>query len=179
MGEIRFRAILPVAQCTCAVLFGGFGLWIRDFYLSRPLFQGTWWDSSLRFHLWPYPLKFEIVINFPAFLAGGLLSWPVVEHWQGLPEWVDALPTLIPVALLWYWIGRWFERHWSPDEPPSSQKYPWIVLLLFTLLCAGGAKVEIQSTSEYVVSGALIWMVVGCLFAGSALRSKLRRLIEV
>jgi hypothetical protein len=55
VAEIRFRAILPVAQCACAALFGGFALWMRDFVLGQPFFDGTLWATTARFHVWPYP----------------------------------------------------------------------------------------------------------------------------
>ena len=55
VAEIRFRAILPVAQCACAALFGGFGLWMRDFVLGQPFFDGTLWATTAYFHVWPYP----------------------------------------------------------------------------------------------------------------------------
>jgi len=125
------------------------------------------------------PIQFVAVANFPALVAGLLAGLPIDACWRGLPEWVVLSPTLLFIVLLWYWIGHWFDRCWSwTDGPPSTQKYPWIVLLLFTLLCAGGANVEIGSTSDYLLSGALIWIVAGCVFAGSALHSKLRRPVD-
>ena len=33
------------------------------------------WDTTARFHVWPWPYKFAFVSNFPAFMAGSLLSW--------------------------------------------------------------------------------------------------------
>jgi len=59
------------------------------------------------------------------------------------------------------------------DGPPS-RKLPWILLLLFTLLCAASADLYVTSTSDYLLSGALIWTGVGLAFAASMLYHKFR-----
>ena len=72
---LRFRIVLPIAECGFAALFGAVGLWQRSAILSRPLFEGqTLWDSMARFHVWPWPYKFAVVSNMPAFMAGSLLA---------------------------------------------------------------------------------------------------------
>jgi hypothetical protein len=72
---LRFRTFLPIAECGFAALFGGLGLWQRSTILSRAGFgEGrTLWDSTARFHVWPWPFKFAVVMNTPAFL-----SWAAV-----------------------------------------------------------------------------------------------------
>jgi hypothetical protein len=74
VAEIRFRAILPVAQCACAVLFGGFALWMRDFVLGQPFFDGTLWATTARFHVWPYPYN---LWQSPTFRRSSRACWPV------------------------------------------------------------------------------------------------------
>jgi hypothetical protein len=88
--ELQFRVILPVAECGFAGLFGGIGLWQRFAILSRPLFEGqTLWNSTARFHVWPWPYKFAVVSNMPAFFAGSML----LEHsFVGLGFAVAATP---------------------------------------------------------------------------------------
>jgi hypothetical protein len=73
----RFRLLLPITQCGLAAIFGGFGLWQRYAILNRPVFfEGqTLWNSTARFHVWPWPYKFAAIANIPAFLLGVLLSW--------------------------------------------------------------------------------------------------------
>ncbi len=159
---IRFRTILPIAQCGFAALFGGLGLWQRSTILSRPGFgEGqTLWDSTARFHVWPWPFKFAVVTNTPAFLSWAVVSWPIGERWPDIPEVVFAAPSLLFVALLWYAVGRWLDRQWDTLGRPATQsKWPWILLLLFTLICAGGAS--IRSTSAYLIWGVVQWLVVG------------------
>lgn len=68
------------------------------------------WNSTLRFHVWPWPFKFAVVQNTPAFLIGLLLSRPIDSFKPGLPEWVSLLPSLLLVPLLWYLIGVWLDR---------------------------------------------------------------------
>ena len=121
-----------------ALMFGGFGLWERYYVLDQPLFAGAGWDSTARFHVWPWPYKFAAVTNFPAFLAGGLVSWPLSERWPSVPEPAQAALCLPFVVLLWFAIGGWFDRRWGWMDGPPMPKLPWVLLLLFTLLCAGG-----------------------------------------
>src|SRR5260370_2424836 len=75
--QSSLRNLLPAVQSAIAVLFGGTGLWQRSAILSRPWFSEgqTMWDTTARFRVWPWPYKFAVVSNFPAFMAGALLSW--------------------------------------------------------------------------------------------------------
>jgi hypothetical protein len=83
------------------------GLWERITSIND-----SWlgWNSTLRFHVWPWPFKFAVVQNIPAFLIGLMLSWPIDSFKPGLPEWVSLLPSLLLVPLLWYLIGAWLDR---------------------------------------------------------------------
>ena len=171
MAEIRFRAILPLAQCVAAIMFGGFGLWERHFILDQPVGNGTWWESSARFHIWPWPYKFIAVTDFPALLAGLLFGWPINAWWPSLSEYTMLAFCLPFIALLWFGIGRWFDRKWNWIDGPPSRKPLWI-LLLFTSVCAIGASVYIDSPVDYLLSGAVIWTTVGLAFSVSTLLRK-------
>jgi hypothetical protein len=174
--EVRFRAILPVAHCLSAITFGGFGLWERSAFLGRRVFgNGTPWNSSVASHYWPWPYKFAAVLNFPSVLAGLLLGRPVSELRPGLPESALFVLSLPFVALLWFGIGSWFDRKWGWMDGPPNHKLPWMLLLLFTLLCAAGASLYIESTSDYLLAGGLIWVVIGLAFTASTLYERFGR----
>ena len=159
MQAKQFRVLLPIVQCPIAALFGGVGLWQRSAILNRPIFgDQTLWDSTARFHVWPWPFKFAVVLNAPAFLCWGLVGWPIGDRWPKAPEVAMAAPTLLFVALLWWAVGRWIDRHWT-----ASNRVIWGSLLGFTLICAAGASVP--STTFYLEWGVLVWIVVGCRMA--------------
>ena len=69
---IQFRKLLPITQTVLAAFFGGWGLWLRNEYLSH--YSPFGWNSTERFHVWPWPYKFAVVSNMPALFAGGLIS---------------------------------------------------------------------------------------------------------
>jgi hypothetical protein len=83
----QFRVLLPLAQCPLAAFFGGLGLWQRAAILSRPGFGegSTLWDTTARYHVWPWPFKFAVVTNTPAFLTWALVGWQ--------PIWMTTLGT--------------------------------------------------------------------------------------
>ena len=155
----QFRTMLSLTQCSLAALFGGIGLWQRSAILSRPGFfeSTTMWDTTARFHVWPWPYKFAVVTNVPAFLAGSLLSGPVETAWPSIPESMENLPSLLLVPLLWYWVGSRLERRWEIRD-----KTPWIALLVFTVVCLIGALIRTGYTSflPYGVTGWLIAVLV-------------------
>jgi hypothetical protein len=154
--ENRFRMILPVAQSGLAVLFGGFGLWKRSAILSRPFFEGqTLWNSTARFHVWPWPYKFAVVLNVPAVLMGLLLAWPIGTAWPevSVSEYLAYMPSLLFVPILWYWVGSRLDRRWS-----SGDKTPWIALLIFTLVCLVGAFIPIGYVG-HLPYGLAVWLV--------------------
>src|SRR5712692_164328 len=106
----QFRVLLPVAQCALAALFGGAGLWQRFAILSRPFLEGqTLWDTTARYHVWPWAYKFAAILNMPAFLAYALL-------WVGFPEAVALAPSLLLVALLWYRVGCRLDRQCGAEN---------------------------------------------------------------
>jgi len=158
----QFRKVLPVSQTVLASICGGWGLWIRNSVLSRPFWgNSTGWDSTLRFHYWPWPFKFAAILNMPAFLASGLLSWPLDYLRPGLPEWVSALPVLLFIPLLWYWVGARVDKNINFGKSGNSERERWIVLLLFILVCAAASSLPdyVAGYAGYILFGIAIWLV--------------------
>jgi len=170
----QFRVLLPLVQCALAAFFGGLGLWQRAAILSRPGFGegSTLWDTTARFHVWPWLFKFAVVTNTPAFLTWALVGWPIGGRWPMIPEPAFYAPSLLFVAILLYVVGSWFDRRWGALERPATRlKLPWSLLLLFILTCAVGAS--IRSTTAYLLWGVTEWLLAGF---GVALSNFYRRL---
>lgn len=171
----QFRTILPISQTALAIIFGGWGLWLRNSILSRHFWgDSTLWDSTARFHVWPWPFKFAAVLNMPAFLTGALLSWPLDALRPGLPEWVSILPVLPFVALLWYWIGLWLDQERRAGKSRNTAKRQWIVLLLFTAICAAASSIPegIGGYTSYLLLGIAVWTIAAMAVKASALFRK-------
>jgi hypothetical protein len=157
--ETQFHKVLPVLQTAIAILFGGWGSWLRNSILSQPFLGSTGWHSTLVFHVWPWPLKFAMILNMPALLASVVLSWPLDYFRPGLPEWVSYLPVLLLIPLLWYWLGSWADKYVRSENTRNSERWRWILLLIFIFVCAAAAAISGGSTS-CAVFGILIWLVV-------------------
>jgi cation transport ATPase len=161
--ESQFHRILPVLQTALAMFFGGWGLWVRNSILSRPFWgNSTSWDSTLRFHVWPWPLKFAAVLNMPAFLAGGLLSWPLPAlQSPGLSETVLYLPVLLFVPLLWYLVGSWLDQMRGAHKNRSAVKGKWMLVIIFGAICAALASIpdSVGGYVSYFPSGIVIWLI--------------------
>ena len=156
-AQRQFRQILPIAQTVVAALFGGCGLWERNTVLSRSFFLWTTgWETTARYHVWPWPYKFAAVANMPAVLAGLLLSWPIEAAFPKLPEIVLLAPSLLFVFILWRWVGARLDSRWKP-----SDKVPWVALLLFTLACLVGALIPSAYVgyTGYLLYGLAVWVV--------------------
>jgi hypothetical protein len=156
--EAQFRKLLPIAQTFIAAIFGGWGLLLRDSIIRNSL----GWNSTLRFHVWPWPFKFAAILNMPAFIAGLLVSWPLASLGPGLPESVLMLPTLLFVTWLWYWVGSWADRTSTSTQSKNTRLVFSICFLLFTLVCATAASISasIGSYTSYLVIGIAIWLTV-------------------
>jgi len=168
----HLRRILPISQTVFAASLGGWGLWIRNSILDQPFFDNpTSWQTSARFHVWPWPFKFAVVSNMPAFLAGELLSWPVSALWPGLSEPISYLPALLLVPLLWYRIGSRLDRSRGTNQGPKMLSKQWIALLAFFVICAAGASIppRIGGYVSFVPLGIVIWAaaVAGISFSVS------------
>jgi hypothetical protein len=172
----QFRKVLPVLQTALAVFFGGWGLWLRNSVLSRPFWgSSTGWDSTLRFHFWPWPFKFAAILNMPAFLAGLILSWPLDYLRPGLPEWVSTLLVLLFIPLLWYWVGSWSDKSVISDKNRNNKRGRWILLLLFLLVCAAASSIpeNVGGYTSYLEFGIAIWLIVAIgVKASAALRKR-------
>jgi hypothetical protein len=159
--KIRFRIMVPVLETSLAALSGGFGLWQRNQILSHPGFGGgTMWDTTARFHVWPWPFKFAVISNVPAFLAGLLLTLPIRVIWPTLSEMAALAPSLIFAALLWYWVGYRLDRRWygATIAPPGGTRTPWVLLLVFTVVCLVGAFLPMGHVG-YQPYGLVVWLV--------------------
>lgn len=158
----QFRKLLPLSQTVLAVFFGGWGLWLRNSLLSRPFWgSSTGWDSTLRFHFWPWPFKFAAILNMPALLASGLLSRPLDYFRPGLPEWISALPVLPLIPLLWYWVGSWADKNVNSEKSGNSERRYWILLLLFMLVCAAASSISecFGGYTNFLLFGIAIWLI--------------------
>jgi hypothetical protein len=158
----QFRTILPILQTALATFFSAWGLWLRNSILSRPSWgDSTLWDSTARFHIWPWPFKFAAVLNMPAFVAGLLLSWPLDALRPNLPEWVSILPVLPIVAILWYWIGLWLDRGRSADKLRGTRRGQSIALLVFTAICAAASSIpeKMGGHTSYIPLGIVVWLL--------------------
>jgi hypothetical protein len=160
-GEIRFRKLLPIAQFGLAVLFGGFGLWQRSAILNRRFFGNqTLWNTTARFHVWPWPYKFAAILNMPAFIGGMLLSWPLEVLSPNLPEIIQMGPSLVLVPLLWFWVGARIDRRLSQPDRSPTRKTPWTFLVAFVLICLGGAITPLGYVG-YLPYGVAVWIAGG------------------
>jgi hypothetical protein len=163
---LQLHKVLPLVQTAIAVSFGGWGLWLRNFALSSPFFDSTLWNSTARFHVWPWPYKFAVIQNIPAFLLGLLTSLAIDALKPGLPEWVQELPSLLLVYALWYLIGSWLERTQAlRDEGGSKSTYwPWVLLCFFTTISLLGALSSgrhFGSYTSFIPFGVVLWIVLG------------------
>jgi hypothetical protein len=147
-----FRRILPTSQVALAGLLGGWGLWQRNEILSHDYLFGTGWNTTARFHIWPWPFKFAVVLNLPAFLAGSLLSWPIGSVRPTTPEYIAMIPSLLFVPILWYWVGLRLDRRWNVTD-----NLPWIALSVFTLICLTGAFLPIGYVG-FLPYGFVVWL---------------------
>ena len=144
----RFRVLLGLVQTFMAAVFGGFGVWQRSQILNQSLWgDQTLWDSTARFHVWPWPLKFAVITNLPAFLGSNLLLVPIRLLWPTAPEAMD-LAVLPLVFLLWYWLGGRLK----------GKTHSNAFLALFTAACTVGALLPLGYVG-YVPYGVMVWIV--------------------
>src|SRR5450759_4373408 len=101
-GKTQFRLVLPIAETVAAAAFGFVGLWQRHSVLNRPGWGDgqTMWDTTARFHVWPWPFKFAVASNIPAFLTSGVVALPLKQ----VSEWTGLTLLVLLVPLLWYCV---------------------------------------------------------------------------
>jgi len=58
---------------------------------------------------------------------------------------VDEWFFLVGVAVLWYLIGRWFDRRRTPESPPRSANFVTIELLLNLFIVALGGYLLLET----------------------------------
>ncbi len=156
--EIYFRKILPPLGTILVVVLGEWGLWVRGTIIRNSLA----WDSTVRFHTWPWPLKFAAVLNLPAILAGLLVSWPLDALKPDFPELISFLSVLLFAPLLWYRIGAWLDRRISGNAHGNARTRGWILLLAFGVSCAATSSVppNFAGYTSYLPFGIAFWMTV-------------------
>jgi len=88
---------------------------------------------------------------------------------------VSALPVLLFITLLWYWVGSWSDKNIISDNNRKSERRRWILLLLFILVCAAASSISgyVGGYTSYVVFGIAIWLIVAIgVKASIALRKR-------
>lgn len=173
----QFRTILPFLSVALALIFGGEGLRIRNSILGQRFFENsTLWNSTARFHVWPWPFKFAVVQNMPAFLIGSIIVRPVDTFRPGLPEWISMLPALLFVPLLWYSIGFWLDQRRNADNNANSVNRQWILLAVFTAICAAASSIpeSIGGYLSYLPMGILVWITFGIAALANSRKHKSR-----
>lgn len=152
-GSTRyFRLLLPILQTLLGAAFGGVGLWQRHQILNQRLWGNeTLWHSTAAFHVWPWPYKFALITNVPAFLFAALVDWPLQSVWPNLPDAIGWMLCLCFIALVWYHVGSRF------DAAKSFRQRQWTVLLAFMVLAATG--VLTPGYIGFVLFAVALWMV--------------------
>jgi hypothetical protein len=150
----RFCKVLPLIYVVLATTFGGWGLSQRANILNQSWVGGTLWDTTARFHVWPWPYKFAAVMNTPALLAGLLLSRPLSAVAPTSPERLQFAPTLPFVFVLWFFVGAQLERRWG-----ISDKIAWLLLLGHLLVSLAIALIS-PGYTDYLVYGLLFWLLI-------------------
>jgi hypothetical protein len=151
LGHPWFRWLLTSIGASVAAVFGTLGLWERNLILSRPFFNSsTWWDSTARFHVWPWPYKLAVICNMPAFIGGWIILLPIRLVWPTLPGAWYLVPSVTLAALLWYWVGSRLETY--------SVITRWTWLFAFAAVSLTGTFIQMGYTG-WQLYGALLWCI--------------------
>lgn len=147
--DYRLRRVLPIVQTVAELFFGGLGIWQRNQILGR-----SGWNSTARFHVWPWPLKFIAIVNLPALSASTLLSMLAIGLRPALGATVVVLFSILTPGAFCYWIGC------RLDESAKRRRVTQIsLLLLFTLLAAIGTLLPLGYVG-YVPYGIVLWLLL-------------------
>jgi hypothetical protein len=158
--SIRFAKILPIAQLTLAILLVSWGLWQRYLILES---AGEWgWNSTARYHVWPFPLKAAVVLNTPAFLVAALFAAAVS---QISPEGGDYNLAIVWAILIWWmWrrIGLWIDNRRMIDSVPQQKAFTWTLVALLMLISIGGwGLASISMYTSFIGVGIAAWALAG------------------
>ena len=122
----------------------------RNHILSQPFFMGTtMWESTARFHVWPWPYKFAAILALPAFVGGWIAMVPFRVLLPTIPEAIELLPTAALSLLLWYWVASRLEKY--------SPVTRWTSLIIFVAVSLTGAFLPLGYTGWLIPYGALAW----------------------
>lgn len=147
----KFRLSVAVAATAIAEGFGTAGLWQRNHILSQPFFGGTtWWESTARFHVWPWTYKFAAIWALPGFMGTSILMAPIRLLLPKLPEAADLVPAAGLVALLWYWVASRLES--------CSSVVRWASVSVLLAASVVGASLPLGYT-EWLPYGATMWCI--------------------
>jgi hypothetical protein len=161
----HFRWLLPIVQTLIAILFGGWGEWQRIQILNHSPFG---FNSTTVYHVWPWWLKFVQVLNTPALFIGEMFGWPINNNWPKLPEYVQLVPVILLVPLLWYGTGLWLDFKCNAgDFGRNSRKLIWAAIFLFIVFSAVGAT--LSTYGSQLLYGIAVWIVIGVVIAASAI----------
>ena len=155
LANLRFRLWVAVLGTAITEGFGAVGLWQRNHVLSQRFFMGqTFWESTARFHVWPWPFKVAAIWAFPAFLGGSIVMIPVNLLIGTHLEAAELLPTGALALLLWYRVASRLERY-----SPATR---WAWLGIFLALSFAGAMLPLGYTGWFPF-GVLAWCVATLL----------------
>ena len=159
-SHLRFRVFVAVSATAIAEGFGAVGLWQRNHILSQPFFfpGTTFWESTARFHVWPWPYKFAAIWASPAFIGGSIVMMPIRLLLPTFSEAAELVPTAALALLLWYWVASKLERY--------SHAIRWALLGVFLALSLTGALLPLGYTG-WLPYGALAWCVGALLLRRS------------
>lgn len=146
-----FRLLLALLQTLLGAVFGGVGLWQRHQILNQRLWGSeTLWHSTAAFHVWPWPYKFALITNLPAFLVAALVKWPIQSAWPNMPDAIGWVLCVCFMAAVWYHIGSRF------DAVSTSRRQPWAFVLAFNVFAAMG--VLAPGYIGFVLFAVPLWM---------------------
>jgi hypothetical protein len=152
LARFRFRFLIAITGTIMAEAFAAVGLWQRNHILSQSFFMGTTlWESTARFHVWPWPYRFAAILALPAFIGGSMVMLPFRLFVHNIPEAADLLPTAALSLLLWYWVASKLEAY-----TPVTR---WTSLCVFLALSLAGAFLPLGYTGWLIPYGALAWCI--------------------
>lgn len=156
MRKLRLALVLPGAQLVLAAIL----LYWGHRVLARPDYR----DPAL-----PSVTLVCFGISAPALIFRVLGAW--LSTWRAdqapaviLGFWIDEWFFLIGVAVLWYWIGRWFDRRTSSEPPTKSASFIIRSLLLNLFVIALGGYLLLETIRRPQQWGASVGRIAQGVF---------------